>query len=300
MRQSITLLVIILIGLVLYTVYGLVTYEPQRAAPFVFAEPQLPPELVEMQKAEAADATPLTAAQQQQASAAVAQISQAINLYQTYEKDAKPQALNTFESINTAVLNGKLPAYLLSQSLDPQQLRSFELITLDPKKNVSIQGTDVSVNCQKDAALYDIVTGDNGDNRLECNAPASVVALDRVFLGGPGNDTIVSAFGNRIIDAGTGDDNITAGPGRTIILLDDAWGKDTLTVDCAQTTIQKDEIPANFPVPWTNEYTNFIVLSPSLNRADISWNGLVLTNKSTGDTLSVNQNCFNLISASTN
>lgn len=297
MRQSIILLTVILIGLALYTVYGLVTYEPQRAAPFVFADPVLPPELQAEKDAAAAEAIPLTPQQQEQASAAVAQISQAVAVYQSYEAAAIPQAAPTFELLNTAVLNNTLPAYLISQTLSPSQVRSFELITLDPKKNVMIDKSQTAVNCSQNGVVQDLVIGDNGDNRVECDAPAAQVALDRVFLGGPGKDTIVSAFGNRIINAGTGDDNITVGPGRTIILLEDAWGKDTLTVDCSNTKVDKIEIPQGFPVPWTHEYTNFIVLAPNISRSDVSWDGLVLTNRVTGDTLTVNENCFNLISA---
>jgi Ca2+-binding RTX toxin-like protein len=297
MRQSIIFLALILLGLALYTVYGLVTYEPQRARPFVFADPVLPPELQADLDAAKAASIPLSAQQQEQATAAVAQISQAVTLYQTYEADATPQAAPTFELLNTAILNSSLPAYLLSQALDPAQGRSFELITLDPKKNTVIGNEQSAVNCSQNGISYDVIIGDNGNNRIECDLPASGVPLDRVFLGGPGNDTIISTAGNRIIHAGTGDDTITAGPGRTIILLDDAWGKDTLTVDCTATTVDKIEIPQGFPVPWTHQFTNFIVLGPSISRADVSWDGLVLTNKITGDTLSVNENCFNLISA---
>ncbi len=299
MRQSITLFVIILAGLVLYTAYGLFTYKEQRAAPFVFADPVLPPELqaqVDAAKAEA-EAIRMTPEQEQQTAAAIAQISQAVNLYQTYEGNAAPQAVSTFETLNTAVLNRRLPAYLLGMPALTTRQRSFELITIDPNKNVSIGGGSDVVSCIKGSTVFDLVTGDNGDNRLECDAPAPQTPLDRMFLGGPGNDTIVSAFGNRIINAGTGDDTITAGPGRTIIILDDAWGQDTLTIDCAKSRVMPPEIPAGFPVPWSDPFINFIVLGPSLNITDITWNGLVLTNKVTGDTLSVNENCFNLVAA---
>lgn len=299
MRQSIALLVVILIGLAAYTAYGLITFEPDEARPFVFAEPTLPPELQAEYDAmkSASEAPAMSEAQQQQQNAAMSQLTQAVTLYQAYEKDATPQAVSTFSLINSAVLNGKLPAYLLSQSRNPSQIRAFELVTLDPKKNLSIKDGQAKISCTEAGTTFDVLTGDNGDNRLECEAAASPVALDRVFLGGPGNDTIVSAHGSRIINAGTGDDTITAGDGRTIILLDDAWGKDSLTVDCSAVKVEKSEIPQGFPIPWVHDYVNFIVLSPRLNPADISWNGLVLTNKTTGDTLTVNENCFNLVSA---
>lgn len=298
MRHAIILLLVIFAGLALYTGYGLITFEPQRARPFVFSDPVLPPELIADQQAAAADAISMTPEQQEQTTAAMAQITQAINLYRNYERDAGPQAVSAFVMLNTAILNGRLPAYLLSQNKNVAGQRSYELITLDPKNAQSIAGGQQKVTCEGLAGkFFDILIGDSRDNKLECDAPAAGVPQDRVFLGGPGDDVITSSNGNSIISAGTGDDTITTGAGRTIILLDDAWGKDTLTVDCTEAKVDKIDVPPNFPVPWVQEYTNFIVLGPRLRPSDISWTGNVLTNKVTGDTLTVNQPCFNLVAA---
>lgn len=297
MRNAIALLIVIVVALVAYTGYGLFTFEPQRAAPFVFADPVLPPELLAEQQRAAADAIVMTPEQQAQTNAAIAQVSQAVTLYRSYEQGANAQAASTFAFLNTAVLNGQLPAYLLSQGFDINRKRSFELITLDPKNVQSIASPDQKLSCERPGGgAFDILIGDGRNNTLECSAEAAGVH-DRVFLGGPGNDTITSTTGNRIISAGTGDDTITVGPGRTIILLDDSWGKDTLTVSCTDAAVMKEEIPANFPVPWVHQYTNFIVLSPRMRLTDVAWSGTVLMNKVTGDTLSVSENCFNLIAA---
>lgn len=296
MRQALTLLVIILVAVGLYTAFGLITFTPDEAKDFVFEEPTLPPELA----GEASSAPPevaLTPEQQQQTTAAMARLTQAVALYQDYEKNSSGQAASTFNLLNTAIINGKLPAYLLTQARNQEALRNFELITLDPKKIGMVAAGQPSLNCGSGSTGYDILVGDNTANTLNCEAPLPTAPLDRVFLGGPGDDKIISAAGSRIINAGTGDDSITAGLGRTIILLDGAWGHDTLTVDCSGTTVDKSEIVPGFPVPWVHPFTNFIVLAPSINLADIEWQGLVLTNKTTGDTLSVNENCFNLISA---
>ncbi len=298
MRQSIILLIVLLIAVVLYTAYGLMTFEPDPATPFTFAEPVIPPEILAANAAEAAGKTPVGDAQQQQTDAAMTQMTQAITLYQSYEQGASPQAVSTFSILNAAVFNGRLPAYLLSQSKNASQVREFELITLDPRKVSAIRSGETTLTCGLGANAVDIMVGDNGDNRIVCDLDETAAAHDRIFLGGPGNDEMISAHGNRIINAGTGDDKITAGPGRTIIMLDDAWGKDTLTVDCTGAKVAiPGELPPNFPIPWVQPYTNFILLSPRINTTDVEWNGLVLTNKTTGDTLSVNEKCFNLISA---
>lgn len=300
MRQSIILLVILMIAVVAYTAYGLMTFQPDEAKPFTFSQPILPVELDAAGQAitPGTQPAPVSDAQQQQTDAAMAQLTQAITLYQGYEKEASPQAVSTFSIINAAVFNGRLPAYLLSQSKNASQMRSFELLTLDPTKVAAIRSGENTLTCGAAPAAADILVGDNGDNKIICDLEAATTPLDRVFLGGPGNDEIISAHGNRIINAGTGDDKITAGPGRTMVILDDAWGKDTLTVDCGDTKVNPTtEIPPNFPIPWVQPFTNFILLSPRINPADVEWKGLVLTNKTTGDTLSVNDNCFNVISA---
>lgn len=295
MRQSIILLIALIVAVVLYTAYGLMTFEPDPATPFTFAEPA-PLADPAATTATATTTTGTPPADAQQTSAAMTQMTQAITLYQSYEKEATPQAISTFSILNAAVFNGRLPAYLISQSLNSAQVRNFDLITLDPKKFTAIRSGDASLNCGVGAATFDIMVGDNGDNRIQCDGGTST--RDQMFLGGPGNDDLISDRGNRIINAGTGDDKITAGPGRTIIILDDAWGKDTLMIDCTASKINlQAELPQNFPIPWVQPYTNFILLSPRINPNDVEWNGLVLTNKTTGDTLSVSEKCFNLVSA---
>ena len=59
--------------------------------------------------------------------------------------------------------------------------------------------------------------------------------------------------------------------------------------------INPGEVPTGFSIPWVYKTTNFIVLGNSINPKDIEWRGNVLTNKVTGDTLSVNQNCFTVV-----
>ncbi len=293
MRQSLILLAVLFTAVLVYTAYGLMTFEPDPATPFAFAEPVVPPEYN-------ADGTASASAaadpQRQQTDAAMAQLTQAITLYQSYERDASQQAASTLSILNTAIFNGRMPAYLLSPVKGTG--RSFELITLDPTKTTAIRSGESVLSCGAGTNLFDILVGDNGDNQLTCDALAASTALDRVFLGGPGNDTINSAFGNRIVNAGTGDDTITVGPGRTIIILDDAWGKDALNVDCTGARVNPEtEVPKDFPIPWVQPNMNFILLSPRINPNDVTWNGLTLTNRTTGDTLSVNENCFNLIGA---
>lgn len=296
MRYTLFLLAAVLIALCAYTAYGLATFEADKPYEFTFAEPKLPPDIIGLSNRKEVDPS-LTPEMAKQTEAAVSQMSQAVVLYQNYEKTAPQQAASTFSILNSAVLNAKLPAYLLSHSKDPTGVRTFDTITLDTAKMAVLdeKGTSKNVTCATGGSIADIVIGDASDNDLKCDAPQSFTPLDRMFLGGPGNDTISSAAGNVIINAGSGNDVISVGSGRLVMILEDGWGNDTLNFACSNADIMPSEIPRNFPVPWVHKYTNFIVLSPRINPADVVWEGLVLRNKMTGDTLSVSQNCFNVV-----
>ena len=96
MRQSIILLVVILLAVTLYTAYGLMTFKPDEATPFVFAEPVLPPEL----NKNAPESAQMSAAQQEQKDAAMAQVTQAMTLYEGYEAAAPAQAISAFNLLH--------------------------------------------------------------------------------------------------------------------------------------------------------------------------------------------------------
>ncbi len=301
MRPILFLLAVILIALCAYTAYGLATFEADKHYEFVFAEPKLPPDIVGLSQQKEADPS-LTPEMAKQTEAAVTQMSQAVSLYQGYERTAPQQAASTFSIINSAVLNGKLPAYLLSATKNPTGVRAFESLTLNTGSTAVLDEKSKGsvINCATTAtSVADILIGDAGDNNIKCDAPLGLTSVDRMFLGGPGDDMITSAVGNAIINAGSGNDIITVGDGRLVLILEDGWGNDTLTFSCKDAEVSPSQIPPGFPVPWVQKNVNFIVLSPRINPADIVWEGNVLTNNTTGDTLSVTQNCFNVVGSTT-
>ncbi len=301
MRPILFLLAVVLVALCGYTAYGLATFEADKPYEFTFAEPTLPPDIIGMSKQKEVDPT-LTPEMARQTEAAVTQMTQAVGLYQNYEKSAPQQAVSTFSILNSAVLNGKLPAYLLSATRNTLNVRNFEMITLRPTQSSIIdeKGKGKAVTCRmSESGIADIVIGDAGDNDIKCDAPRDAGQLDRMFLGGPGNDTITSTAGNVIVNPGSGNDILTLGEGRLLLVLEDGWGNDTLNYTCKDADVMPAEVPKDFPVPWVHKYTNFIILSPRINPADVVWEGSVLTNKTTGDTLTVTQNCFNVVGSTT-
>lgn len=327
--KTVTILVILIIAVAIaYTGYGILTFEPQKPAPLVFNEPS--PDtlkslgIYEEQSAEAVN-VPLTPEQQQQTNQAMDKISDAMSIYQDYAEQAGPQLKTTLALLNSAIAAGRLPAYFLTVTNAQNPRRSFETITFNPANSLNvppqvvptadngagapsgnIDGAAPAVKNTAPSMLAcavgpagstDILLGDDTSNNLGCTAADDVKSKDQVFLGGPGDDFISDSSGNRIINPGTGNDTIKLGPGRSILVLEDGWGHDTLTVDCTGVRVGTNEIPAGFPVPWIAKTTNFIVLSPRINAASVHWRGNTLESTN-GDTLTINDNCFTLISAS--
>lgn len=308
MRKAVTILIVIVAVAATFTLFELARFEADRPEPFVFNEPKLPEGTTADQivnaPVEAED--DLTPEQKQQKAAAMSQLEAVLALYKGYEKEAPKQAVATISVLSQMVLEGKLPGQFLSVSGTGASARVFEALKLSPQNAQIEEGTDTSsistLSCLDKTPPVAVLIGNESDNELACDLlgldPAARPIEDRLLLGGPGNDRIQDTVGNRLINGGSGDDQINVGSGRTLIFLEAGWGKDTLTVDCVGAEISSGEIPQGSPIPWTYKYSNFIILGPGINPADVKWDGLALTNVSTGDTLSVTQNCFNVVSLS--
>ena len=290
MRIIIIAIILILAAAGLYTAYGVLTFEAEKPRPLVFTEPT--PESLQALGVLPKDdqtAVVLSTEQQQQTQKAVAKISDAITEYQKLQVGVPLRLKGTLETVNSAIASGRMPAYFLSTK-DNNGIRKYEILDYDTRQITEAPSSPASLTCSESTSIF---LGNDGNDSLTCangGRPG-----DQIFIGGPGNDVISDAAGNRIINPGSGDDTITLGPGRTIIVLDEVWGHDTLTVDCTGADIQPGEAATDFPVPWVSPYMNFIVLNPRISKGVVQWNGNVLTNTESGDTLSISQNCFTLI-----
>ena len=287
MRIIIIFIFVILAAAGIYTGYSILTFEPVQPAPLVFKEPDA--EVLKQLVSSGKDKLPeMSASEKAQSQAAVDKIGEALTIYQGYEQKATPRLAGTLAIIDSVISSGKLPAWFLDQ-----QNKKFDMLKFDPTNVVVVQQPKTSVSCV--GPTTSVMIGDNGENAMDCAAPAA--DNDQIFLSGPGNDTIVDVAGNRIVNAGSGDDTITLGPGRSIVVLEDGWGHDTLKVDCTGATVVPSNIPPGFPVPWLDKYTNFIVLSPRIQPEAVKWDatGKILTNTASGDTLTVSENCFNVV-----
>ncbi len=297
MKNFISLLVMIFAGVVLYTAYQFLTFQPDKADPFVFSEPTLPPEIVEEQKqAAAAD---LSADEEKQKEAVMAKAQEAFDEYRKVIDGAPKEVKGTLSLLNNRMTAWDLPSYFLSaMPTDGSGVRRFEKLNLIPSNMLVIDASQRSLDCSGKTPEATVLVGSGEKDALSCTKIRDIAGkggdADNVFIGGPDNDTINDATGNRIVNGGTGDDTVVLGAGRSIVILDAAWGHDTVKVDCAGATVQDSEVPQGVSIPWGYKTTNFIVLGDGIDAKDVSWKGNVLTSTS-GDTLTVNENCFTVV-----
>lgn len=298
MRLVTFLIFFIVFAAAAYAAFSVITFEPDPIAPLVFVEPDIEQlKTLGIFPGVPKSDTVLNQAQEVRADQAVEKIAAAMATYQNLSSKAKEPLKTTIEILNGAMSSGKLPAYFLSNRDAANPKREYQTLGINLSSMVSVQPPQTYATCASGAGgPTNILVGDENANSLTCPL-AGAISGDQIFLGGPGNDTITDASGNRIVNSGSGNDTIKLGPGRSIIVLEEGWGTDTLTVDCSGAKVEANEIPADFPVPWVSKFSNFIVLSPHIAIQNVIWQGNTLTNISTGDQLTVNENCFTLVSA---
>ena len=103
-------------------------------------------------------------------------------------------------------------------------------------------------------------------------------------------------MGNVIVDGGTGNDSLTLGPGRKIMIFSQAWGQDHITIDCTGAEIEKSKLPA-FAIPWNYDFSNFLVFGQGIQPEDLKFNGLEIEHVSSGDKITFSDYCFNIVFA---
>jgi Ca2+-binding RTX toxin-like protein len=291
MKPYINFLIFVLAAIALYTAYGMFAFQEDEPKPFVFNEPKLPVDLILKDE-------------ENPNSPAIEMAQKALTYYRDEQKKAPQQANDTVALLVDRMTNSDLPLYFLSApNAQNGNKRSFETLKISSDSIIdpSLSQNKLTLNCSAKAPMANMIIGTYGKDVIGCDMPRQIQGgtadADVMFIGGPEDDVISDVTGNRIVNGGTGNDTIKLGAGRSIIVLDASWGKDTVSVDCTGATIQPAEIPSGFAIPWVYKTTNFIVLGNSINPKDVEWRGNVLTHKITGDTLTVNQNCFTVVPA---
>lgn len=211
---------------------------------------------------------------------------------------APTQAQTIKETLEGAIKLNKIPTYYpVSNFAGALQLNSLTYNVLQPvsgqmiEVSTSSETNDVSsITCETQKLGF--LLGDTGDNNLSCDLPTNNRL--RVHLTGPGNDTI-SVRGNALINAGTGNDTIKAGPEFTMVYVEPNFGQDTVNIDCNIGAIGSLNDPIEDLVPWKKGFIHYIVFDPRISRKDIKVSGNILSNTATGDKITLSKNCFNIV-----
>jgi hypothetical protein len=295
MKVVFALLVVIILSLIGYSLYQLTSFEPKVPAPLVFDDAIDPTMMGNVQSAP--NEIPLTPQQEDESQKAVDTIMNAVTELKNVEKNLSPSIKPTIEILSGAMATARFPSHLLSFTLDATQKRQVQNLKLDTD---SLQSADVlatdSINCELNGGkISAALIGNDKNNTIACAANDSASPNDQIFIGGAGADTISDSFGNRIVNAGSGNDTIQLGSGRSILVLEEGWGQDKVAFNCAGSKIEPNQIPDDISIPWMHSYTNFIVVTPKLTMTDLEWDGMTLTRKGSNDRLTVNEKCFTLI-----
>lgn len=294
MKLYLRLLTLIAVGATLYTLYGLMTFQPDEATPFSFNEPKLPPELI------AEDNIVLNADETERQKLAVQDAQRALDTYRSAAQSANTQIKDTVSLIADRTANWELPPYFLTTaSPSAGAPHNFQILGLDMSNILDSSSGQTSLSCSVNTPFARTIVGTTSGDVMGCDKVRDITgqqnSSDVIFVGGPGNDTITDVTGNRVVNGGTGDDTITLGQGRSLIILEQSFGHDTVTVDCTGARVTEADLPKGFPIPWVYKTTNFIVLANGLDAKDMVWKENVLTNTVTADTLTVSDNCFTVV-----
>ncbi len=220
-----------------------------------------------------------------------------VSNYESVWQDAPMQAENFLEAFDSSVKNGSLPVfYPLSNATSgpTQSLLSYE--TLAPVSTVAANVPDNAeegvVSEAKCTGLEGYIVGDTGRNRLTCEASFGKEVV--VHLAGPDDDQIY-ATGNSIIDAGSGNDAIQAGPEFTMIYVSPDFGKDILRIDCLNAEPNLPDSKTLKDVPWTYDYVHFVVFAPQIAKETIEVSENTIRHVNGEDQIVFNEACFNVV-----
>ena len=128
----------------------------------------------------------------------------------------------------------------------------------------------------------------NKNHSIVCNRGDTAGVL------GDGDDWVDDATGNDIYYPGGGDDIVDVGSGNDILIFEEGWGHDTVTMSSRAVDTTKI-LGYDGSYPWT--YTDFIIFGKSVKRSDIVWIGSTLYDLKTGDTIALNTKSVNILFA---
>ena len=153
--------------------------------------------------------------------------------------------------------------------------------------------TGITDDACKNARNQDflIIEGTDGANIVKC-----AWGKQMYFMRG-GDDRIDDSWEDDIIYAGPGDDVIEAGWGNDLIFFNYGWGEDIVEKTCHYAPYRPQDSAGAKKVEWASNwpYKNFIVFGKDVADEDIVRVGDKLVHKKTGDSITLKNDCFNVV-----
>ena len=279
-----------------YVFFGMVSFEPDPVRPMAIQEE---PEINIAEQSEIQAYDPQTQAALQ---TAIENLKVTIESYNNEWARLPDQTYSLSQIVLPLVKQNRLPALYPNLSVTTSPFHLLVPINLRAESFMEmaepLAGTDFnSYNCASARTIPSIFIGDSARNIIACNI-SSIGDQYRLFTTGPGDDVIETAGSPAIIDAGSGNDRIAAGPQQTILVFQDGFGRDTVAMDCSRAPSSLKPFDPNWPIPWRNNFTHFVVFGPLVPRDDIEVIGNVIRHKRTDDQIEFNNMCFNVVFAS--
>ena len=136
-----------------------------------------------------------------------------------------------------------------------------------------------------------IIEGTDGANIVKC------ARGNQMYFMRGGDDHIDDSWDDDIIYAGTGNDVIDAGWGNDLIFFNFGWGQDVVNKTCHQAPYRPQDAAGSKKVSWSSDwpYKNFIVFGKDIAEQDIVSVDNKLVHKQTGDSITINGDCFNTV-----
>lgn len=324
-----TLAIILIAAVVIgsgYFYFNIKSYEPSTGTKIpVLAEQNvddLVPQDATAVEAAAADIVP-------DMEKARAMVTAIFEQYGAYKRDLPRQAQDTIALMVRLMAKGKLPTYFVDvkQAGYEQDMRFYEPLNFNPLNISHLNLTQGRIMCDEVSGssgdkvttryslakdekghpkyecvdancppheYFDVMIGDTLGNKFLCDPKLTPLSGDRIYLGGPGDDVVKHTKGNVIVDGGSGDDVMALGRGRKLMIFSQGWGNDTVNIDCAGAQIDKTQLPP-FALPWSYEYTNFLIFGTGIQPEDLKFNGMEIEHIVTKDKVTFSDYCFNIV-----
>lgn len=300
MRKLIPLIVITILAGAIYTAFGIYSYTPVKPDPLQFDVKRPDPKEIRAKIEKKQKKMEISEQLETKKEKIMSRIEAALKKYESFVDTTGQPASRTLQALYKLMRNSQLPVFYPDlASADRQGTLKFNELALGEAKTGRIRNkADNTLTCNSArGTAYNILVGSRTKNNLSCGMKPVTPGDVRVYIAGPDDDRIEDARGHTIINAGSGDDSVTTGPGSALIYVEAGWGKDTLNVSCQGAEMDPSRFPDEMPAPWKYKYANFIIFSPGISPEDIVYKDGIVRHRNTNDKLIIDQNCFSYVFA---